>query len=450
MAARDREHRAPPPPATAAAAATPPPTAAPSVKVFSTQTITSVNSSTYKSLATDLSPESIKLFLQRFTERLKLAHPAVSVVLNTPAGDWEALVAARPDLADADAWISCTLSDCLQGGAYVKDFVLKRLADTEMGASGRRSLAYLAGRDEILTVYDLATARTRFDALPGFQMGMAKLEVANVAAVLVEAFSDLRVDNFRDPLSVHVMLLKKMPPSLAAQVDVIEHALFDRVSLGQGVVPITALVEMMATRLRAKAPARPVAAAASQAPGGRDTSRGGSRGDSSARKGVGDRVCYGCGEEGHASKDRPNKWKKCGLRDCTGNYNAKTCLLATSRAIPAVVLNAGGVPVPARIREKLVKKHAAKYPSASAADAEADSDDDILSDAGAGAIVSSGAWLGAGYDGPAEALALSHDAGAPFAIRARFAGRGVARAAPPAPIPARVLARPIFSRPSQA
>jgi len=108
MATRDREHRAPPPPATTAAAATPaPPTtapsAAPSVKVFSTQTVTSVNSSTYKSLATDLSPESLKLFLQRFTERLKLAHPAVSVVLNTPAGDWEALIAARPDLADADA-----------------------------------------------------------------------------------------------------------------------------------------------------------------------------------------------------------------------------------------------------------------------------------------------------------------------------------------------------------
>ena len=99
----------------------------------------------------------------------------------------------------------------------------------------------------------------------------------------------------------------------------------------------------------------------------------------------------------------------------------------------------------------LVKKHAAKYPSASAATAGADSDDEILSDAGVGAIVSSGAWLSAGYDGPAEALALSHDAGAPFAARARVArGRGVARAAPPARIPARVLARPIFQRPSQA
>ena len=138
------------------------------------------------------------------------------------------------------------------------------------------------------------------------------------------------------------------------------------------------------------------------------------------------------------------------MRDCTGNYDAKTCLLATSRTFPAVVLNAGGVPVPARIREKLIKKHAAKYPSASAANAEADSDNEILSDAGVGAIVSSGAWLGAGFDVPAAALALSHDAGAPFATRARFAGRGVARAAPPAPIPTRVLARPIFSRPSQA
>ena len=71
----------------------------------------------------------------------------------------------------------------------------------------------------------------------------------------------------------------------------------------------------------------------------------------------------------------------------------------------------------------LVKKHAAKYPSASAADAGADSDDEILSDAGVGAIVSSGAWLGAGYDGPAEALALSHDAGAPslLALASRVA-----------------------------
>ena len=106
----------------------------------------------------------------------------------------------------------------------------------------------------------------------------------------------------------------------------IEHALIDRVSLGQGVVPIVAPVEMMATRLRAKALARPVAAAASRAPGGRDTSRGGSRGNSSARKGVGDRVCYGCGVEGHASKDCPNKCKKCGLRDCTGNYGYRPVL----------------------------------------------------------------------------------------------------------------------------
>jgi len=173
-------------------------------------------------------------------------------------------------------------------------------------------------------------------------------------------------------------------------------------------VPIAALVEMMATRLRAKAPACPVAAAASQAPasaGGRDTSRGGSRGDFSARKGtaVDDRICYSCGEMGHASRNCTNKCKKCGLRDCTGNYDAKTCLLATSRAIPAVVLNAGGVPVLARIRDWLVKKHAAKYPSASAADDRADSDNEILSDAGVGAIVLSGAWLGAGYDGPAAA-----------------------------------------------
>ena len=69
-----------------------------------------------------------------------------------------------------------------------------------------------------MSVYDLSAARARFEVMPGFQPGMSKLEVANVAAGLQEAFSGLRIDNPCDSLSVHVMLLKKMPTSLADQV----------------------------------------------------------------------------------------------------------------------------------------------------------------------------------------------------------------------------------------
>jgi len=72
------------------------------VKLFSTQTVAGVNSSTYKSLATDLAPDRLKLFLQRFRARLSLAHLTLPVVLNMSPDDWGALVASRPDLADAD------------------------------------------------------------------------------------------------------------------------------------------------------------------------------------------------------------------------------------------------------------------------------------------------------------------------------------------------------------
>jgi len=59
---------------------------------------------------------------------------------------------------------------------------------------------------------------------------------------------------------MHVMLLKKMPASLAEKVEAIKDTLFDRLSLDQGVVPIAAIGVMIATCLRAKASARPAAA----------------------------------------------------------------------------------------------------------------------------------------------------------------------------------------------
>jgi len=94
-------------------------------------------------------------------------------------------------------------------------------------------------------------------------------------------------------------------------------------------MPIATLVEMIATRLRIKAPARPAAASASLASASageeRDPQRG-ARGDASTprdgRPAITDAVCFGCDKKGHvhvSTKQCPTSCKKCGLPYCTGN-----------------------------------------------------------------------------------------------------------------------------------
>ena len=390
-------------------------------------------------------------------------------LIDTPGDAWPAIVASRPDLKLADSWLACTIFDCLKpDGIFVKDFLHKRLRNAEMAASGRACLAYLGRRDAIVSSYDMEAARQRFKSAPGYTEGMSKYEVANVSAELQEMWSDLRLDNPNDKLGVHMMLLGKMPALLRSKAEAIEEAIYDKQVLEGTVITVDAVIEMIATRLRVTAASRAAAASsASTSSGERDPPRRG-RGRDRERSFIDDAICYNCGKKGHVSVKCPSGCLECKLPFCPGNQG-KPCLLATSRPIPAIVKNATGVPVGARIREVLVKRHAAKFPSASAIDAGADSVDDVLFDDGVGAIVSSGEWAGAGF----ASLALSRDAadvvsssvGAAARRSVRFGGSGAARGRgggrtgqgcgggrgpPPPPVPARALAPPIFPRPSQA
>jgi hypothetical protein len=186
---------------------------------------------TLKTLGGTLEHSKIEYFVKIVKQRVGSHDTRVRAMLNLSDAALAAIAGGTPgddrvsdDHRNADAWLAHTIVDCLDHAATRPQNLIKRISASQL-ASGRALLRAILDT----TVFTLGVQRLDADAeflkLAPFTQGMKAEEVERAATDTVSAYKRLQRYNAASPLDVRMMLINKLPDTMAKKRSEYEEAL---------------------------------------------------------------------------------------------------------------------------------------------------------------------------------------------------------------------------------
>jgi hypothetical protein len=306
-----------------------------------------------------LAPDTFEKFSKLFKNRCRKHHPSVAKLLALDVATWAAIAAGRThdgddELRGADEWLAQQLLDCLDPEATEVSNLID-VATEEQLDSGRALLDLCKQRMQLTLGSERRVAENTFNSLSPFKLNMQAADVEHAALEVIAKFKRLHLYNKEDPLSVRLMLIRKLAKVKKAEADKLEDDLFEADISASSVAakliePWTerGLFKIIAMKLVSKGNSDPLANLAD----GKN----------------GDVKCLSCGEPGHDSRSCTKKGS-CRVKNCPCIYGA-TCLFTTAKK-PSNVKHALGRQVSRGVFEGLLKEHKKRYPQAYASELDA-------------------------------------------------------------------------------
>jgi hypothetical protein len=294
-----------------------------------------------------LKPESFDKFKKLFKIRCCRHHPLVRKLLAMSATSWAAVAAGRSldgddELRQADEWLAQQLLDCLDPDVTAVSNLIDVATEAQLD-SGRALLDLCAERMRLTIGAERCVAESTFLASAPFKANMQSGEVERAALETIAKFKRLHLYNKDDPLSVRLMLIRKLGKVRQTDAIKLEEELFEaeiRASTDAAklIEPWTeqGLVKVIAMKLASKGP---VAVAA-----------------------LGEvKACLTCGDPSHDSK-ACTKRGSCNVKNCPCIYGG-ACIFASPKK-PSNVKHALGRQVSRAVYEALLKEHKKRHPQA--------------------------------------------------------------------------------------